>query len=503
MRKCLVAILIIQFLSNVVVSAQQSTRQVQVKADFMEQAQEIANGAYRLIGNVVFEHGGAIMYCDSAYNYVANNSLEAFSRVHLVQGDSIDCYGDHLTYDGNTRIARITSNVRLVGRNTELLTSELEYNVGTNTAYYTRYADIKSGDNKLNSQVGYYFARDEMYHFIDSVVLRNPDYTIYSDTLKYHTVSKISWFFGPTEIIGDSSYIYCEDGWYNTDTDISMLKQNALVRNNRQVIKGDSLYYERNTGYGEAFNNIELLDEDQNIILRGNHAIVNQKTDSALLTRQAVFIYITSDSDSVFVHADTLRANNDSAGFRELRAYYGARLYKSDLQGMCDSLYYTASDSILRLYKEPVLWSGENQLSANYIEIWTKNRQVSQVHMIQSAFMINEEDTGKFNQIKGKNMIGYFRDNEAYKIDVNGNGETVYYAKDRNELIGVNVAQSSNLSIYLKNNKPDNIRFYVLPNGTTYPLEMAPPEKLLLKDFKWLADRRPKNKDDIFRKFKN
>jgi hypothetical protein len=174
-------------------------------------------------------------------------------------------------------------------------------------------------------------------------------------------------------------------------------------------------------------------------------------------------------------------------------------MYKSDMQGVCDSLFYSTSDSILRLYYEPVLWSGENQLSAQYIEIWTKNRQIDQVHMQQLAFMISQEDTGKFNQIKGKSMIGYFRNNEAYKVVVKGNGQTIYYAKDKNELVGVNVAQSSNLTIHLKDNKPDDIRFYVKPTGTTYPINMAPKEELILKDFKWLDDLRPRNKEDIFR----
>lgn len=499
MRNSCFAILILLLLTAAKGIAQERQRQVQVKANYMEQAQEIASGAYRLIGNVVIGHGSTTMYCDSAYNYVGKNSLEAFSRVHLVQGDTIDCYGDYLTYDGNTKIARILRNVRLVGRNTELRTDELEFDAGTNTAYYRNHADIKSGENNLNSKEGYYYSRSEMYFFTDSVVLKNPDYTIYCDTLRYHTPTGIAYFFGPTEIVGDSIYIYCEDGWYDTKTDISMLKQKALVRNKKQTVTGDSLYYERNTGFGEGYYNIEVLDEEQNVILRGDHALINQKTDSALLTNNALFIYITSDSDSVFVHADTLRTNPDSAGLRQFRAYYGVRLYKSDLQGMCDSLFYSTSDSILRLYKEPVLWSGENQLSADYIEIWTRNKQVSQVHMIQTAFMINEEDSGKYNQIKGKTMIGYFRDNEAYKIDVKGNGQTVYYAKDRDELVGVNVAQSSNLTIYLKDNKPDNIRFYVLPKGTTYPLEMAPPDELILKDFKWLEEKRPKNKQDIFR----
>ncbi len=484
------------------VAGAQQPREIQMSAVLMEQATDIANGAYRLIGNVRFEHGGAVMYCDSAYYYgQPRKSLEAFSRVHLVQGDSIDCYGDYLFYDENTKLAEIRRNVKLFGRNTELYTSELDYNVGTSTGYYTRHADIISGDNKLKSREGYYYSRQEMYYFIDSVVLQNPDYTIFSDTLRYYTGTSVAYFYGPTEIIGDSLYIYCEDGWYNTQTDISMLKQNTLVKNKKQTIRGDSLYYERLSGYGKGYDNIELFDEEQNILLRGNRAIVHQQHDSALLTDNAQFIYITGDNDSVFVHADTLRATPDSAGNRQLRAFYGVRLYKSDLQGMCDSLFYSTSDSILRLFREPVLWSGENQLSAEYIEIWTKNRQIDQVHMQQLAFMISMVDSGKYNQIKGKNMTGFFRNNEPYKIVVKGNGQTVYYVKDdkENELMGVNVAQSSDLTIFLKDKKPENIRFYVKPSGTTYPLLMAPEEVLILKDFKWVDHLRPKSKWDIFR----
>lgn len=465
----------------------------------MEQAQDIADGAYRFLGNARFERDGAIMYSDSAYFYGKRNVLEAFSRVHLVQGDTIDLYGDYLIYDGNTKIAKILRNVRLIGRNTELKTSELEFNVGTSTGYYMRHADIKSGENALESLKGYYYARKEMYYFTDSVVLSNPDYTIYSDTLRYHTPTSVAYFYGPSEIIGDSSYIYCEDGWYNTETDVSMLKQKALVRNKKQTIKGDSLYYERNTGFGEGYNNIEVFDEEQNIILRGNHALINQKKDSALLTQKAVFIYITNESDSVFIHADTLRAEPDVNGYRKLRAYYGVKLYKSDLQGVCDSLFYSTTDSILKLYDEPILWSGENQLSAEYIEVWTKGRQISQLHMKRTAFMINQEDSTRFNQIKGKNMIGYFKNNEPYKVDVKGNGQTVYYAKDKEELVGVNIAQSSNITIHLKDKKPDDIRFYIKPSGVTYPLEKAPPEQLILRDFKWKDELRPKSKEDIFK----
>lgn len=477
----------------------QEIKQVEASADDAEFNQGIAGGAQRLIGNVRFTHEGAIMYCDSAYFYGATNSLDAFNRVHINQADTVDLYGDFLHYDGNTRIAEIRRNVRLVGSNTTLTTEALDFDLGKNAGYYTNHADIVSGDNKLNSMQGYYYANQEMYHFRDSVVLRNPDYTIYSDTLHYHTPTSIAYFFGPTEIIGDSSYIYCEDGWYNTETDKSMLRENALVRNNKQTIKGDTLYYEKVTGYGEGYSNIEIFDEEQNIILRGNRAFINQNEDRALLTDSALFIYITKD-DSLYVHADTLRSRPDSTGTRELMAYYGVRIFKSDLQGLCDSLFYSTADSVLKLFHKPVLWSETNQLSSEYIEIWTKNKEVDQLHMKQLAFIINQEDSARFNQIKGRSMTGYFRNNELYKIITKGNGQTVYYAKDKDELIGVNIAQSSDITIWLKENKPDKISFLVKPTGALYPLDTAPKEELILKDFKWLEASRPKDRNDIFRK---
>jgi lipopolysaccharide export system protein LptA len=476
----------------------QVPRKVEQKADYMEYDQKIAGGAYRNIGNVQFSHEGVLMYCDSAYYYPDVNSLDAYSHVHIVQGDTVNLFGDFLHYDGNSRMAEIRKNVKLVGKNTTLTTRALDFDLGRNIGYYKTHADIVSDENNLSSRQGYYYSNQQMYYFRDSVILRNPKYTIYSDTLQYQTVTRVAYFFGPTEIVGDSNYIYCEKGWYNTESNISMLKQHALVRNKKQTITGDSLYYERETGYGEGFSNIELLDKEQNVILRGNHALIHQKEDRALLTDSAQFIFITRE-DSVFIHADTLRAIPDSAGRKQLKAYYNVRLFKPNLQGVCDSLYYSTSDSILRLYDKPILWSGENQLSAEYIEIWTKNRQLDQLHMQRLAFIINQEDSAKFNQIKGKTMICFFRNNELYKIKVNGNGQTVYYAKDKERLIGVNIAQSSDLTITVKLNKPDRILFITKPTAVLYPLNLAPKEELILKDFKWHDPERPKNKNDIFR----
>jgi lipopolysaccharide export system protein LptA len=475
----------------------QEPQQIEYDAEDILFDKYIANGAYRLINNVVFRHKNTTMYCDSAYFYAGGNTLEAFKNVYINQGDSVHIHGDYLFYDGNRRLAQIRKNVRMSTATTQLASQAIDYDLHNNIGYYTSHADILSGENKLRSRIGYYYSRESLYLFRDSVVVVNPDYTIYSDTLRYNTTSNIAYFTGPTRIISDSNTIYCELGWYNTETNISLLKKNASIENRNQTLTGDSLYYERETGHGEAYSNIELVDREQNVILKGNYARVNEIKETALLTDSALFIYLTED-DSVFVHADTLRSEPDSTGKKEFRLYHKARLFKSNLQGKCDSLFYSSADSIIRLFYEPVLWSGENQLSAEFIEIKLKNKQINQLVMQRTAFIINQEDTARFNQVKGKSMICHFRDNDLYRINVYGNGQTIYYAKDKESVIGVNKAESSDLVIYLNEEKVEEIRFLVKPTATLYPLELIAPEELVMKDFKWHIQLRPRKKEDIF-----
>jgi lipopolysaccharide export system protein LptA len=317
--------------------------------------------------------------------------------------------------------------------------------------------------------------------------------------MKYNTETKITYFLEPTEIIGDSSYIYCERGWYNTETDISQLNQNALVRNTKQTVKGDSLYYEKHTGFGRAIENVEIFDKEQDIILQGERGIYYENSDYARLTEKAQFIQITSE-DSLYLHADTLLSEIDTAGTKFIKAYYGVRIFKSNLQGRCDSLAYSFADSVIRLYEAPVLWSDENQITAEYIEIHTQNQQIKTMYLQNAAFIISKEDTSLFNQIKGKNMTCHFRDNELYRIDVRGNGQTVYYPTDSDGVVGANKVECSDLNIYLTGGKVSTITFLKKPDGILYPLETAPKNELVLKGFTWLEHIRPMRKEDIFTK---
>ena len=497
-QKIKYTLFILSFVTICILSSHaQQTHKISHTSNDMEFDKNLANGAYRLLGNVVFKHEGTVMYCDSAYFYSDINSLDAFDNVYINQGDTIHLYGDFLHYDGNSRIANVRRKVRLVSKETQLFTEALDFNLKSSVGYYISYADIINGENKLSSKEGYYYSGSKMYFFRDSVVIINPSYTIYSDTLKYNTISNVAYFLGATEIISDSNYIYCEDGWYNTETDISLLKKNARLESASQILKGDSLYYERAAGYGEAYNNVELFDIEQNIILKGNFATYDEATEDALLTDSAMLIQIT-DPDSIYIHADTLLSEVDTNGYKLLKAYYRVKMFKSNLQGKCDSMSYSFADSVIRLYNDPVLWSEENQLTSEYMEIRTKKQRIDQLHLMRLAFIISEEDTVKYNQIKGKTMVCFFKDNELYKVEVNGNGQTIYYAKDENQIIGVNKAESSNLVIHLEGKDVKEIMFYTKPDAILYPLETVPPNELKLKNFVWLERYRPLKKEDIF-----
>lgn len=475
----------------------QKTAKVQFSAATTEVDANLGRDTKRLLGNVIFTHGGAKMYCDSAHFYSKKNSLDAFHNIYINQGDTVHLYGDYLHYDGNTKIANVRRNVRLINSETTLTTEALDYDIANSIGYYMNYAKIVNVENELESNVGHYYATQDMFDFQDSVKIVNPDYTMYSNRLKYNTESKVSYFFGPTEIISDSSYIYCERGWYDTQTDISQLNQNALVKNPKQIVKGDSLYYEKLTGFGRAIKNVEIHDLEQDIILKGNRAIYYENSDYARLTERAEFIQL-SPEDTLHLHADTLLSEVDTSGTKFIKAYYGVKIFRNNMQGKCDSMAFSFADSVIRLYDEPILWSDVNQLTSEYIEIHTKNSQIRTMYLNKASFIISKADSSYFNQIKGKNMVCHFKNNELYRVDVNGNGQTVYYPPDDDEIIGVNKIECSDLIIFLKEGKVNTITFLKKPDAVLYPMDQAPINELILKGFKWFEADRPKTKVDIF-----
>jgi lipopolysaccharide export system protein LptA len=486
--------------SEINLSAQnEKPKRVKYQAAYSDFNKKIGNGAQRLIDNVVFTHEGAKMYCDSAYYFSKTNSLDAFSNVYINQGDTLHLYGDFLHYEGNTRLAEITGReVKLINQDIELTTDKLDFDLGSNIGYYTTFSTIVNKENTLTSFVGHYYANKKTFHFRDSVVIVTPDYVVTSDTLHYHSKTGVADFMGPTEIVGDSSYIYCERGWYDTKKKLTEARQNAWADNFKQIIKGEYIFFDQNTGDGIARNEVEIFDKEQNILLTGNDGKYNKETEYAFMTDSAQFIQI-SEEDSLFLHADSILTYVDTTGEKILFAYYDVKFYRIDLQGMCDSIVYTFIDSTSYLFGTPVLWTENKQVSANRIDVFTKNKLMERMDLVGNSFMISHKDI-YFDQMKGKNMNCFFKENQLQKIDVNGNGQVVYYAEDGPDIVGVNKVDCTNMSIFFENGKQiKKMNFYVNPVGVLYPLDQAPENELRLKGFNWLDSERPKSKFDIFK----
>jgi len=453
----------------------------------------------KLIGHVIFKHNNDFLYSDSAYFYKSQNSLEAFGRVHLIHNDSINLYGDYLKYNGDIRFGEVRKNVRLIDNTMTLTTQYLDFDLENNVSSYYKGGKIIDTTNTLTSRNGYYFSDTREFFFKDEVVLINPEYTILSDTLKYNTGTEMTYFFGPTNIVSDSNFIYCENGWYNTRTNISQFCKNAFMQNKNQSIKGDSIYYDRNLGMGKAYGNVEFRDTNENIILKGNHAYYLENPDFSYVTGKALFISY-SGTDTLFLHADTLKSKIDESGkYKQIFAYKKVKFFRADMQGKCDSLTYYFKDSLIRLYGQPVIWTDENQLTAEYIQIHINNNRADKIELQNSAFIISQEDTVKFNQIAGKKMTGIIKDNKLNRINVDGNGQTIYHAKDNDQVIGVNKAESSNLIIFLDKGKVSRINFITQPGAVLNPPHQLKKEESRLKGFQWLIKMRPLKFEDIFR----
>jgi lipopolysaccharide export system protein LptA len=331
-------------------------------------------------------------------------------------------------------------------------------------------------------------------------VLTNPEYVIYCDTLIYNTVSEGSNFYGPTTIKSSENTIFCERGWYDTRTNRSRFQKNAYLENKNQKILGDSMYYDRNLDFGQAFRNVVLIDTSQNLTVLSEYVEYDGKNLFVMSTDSALAIVEDEDKDSLFLHADTLILFFDSLQqAREVFAYHKASLYKSNLQAVCDSLVYSFRDSVIELHTGPVIWSGKSQLTGEYVEILTSGNKPKEMHIDKNAFILSNDTMDYYNQISGKKMIGYFRDNEFRRLDVFGNAETVYFARDEDKnLIGVDISIAGDLKILVEDKQIKDIIYFDEPEGTIYPIKDLSPRDMRLKNFRNYDYRRPNDRYDVF-----
>jgi len=481
--------------------AQERKRIDILQAGEMSYNERIIVNAQRLIGNVILQHNDALMYCDSAYSYTNTNMVDAFGNVHINQGDSIHLFADKVFYNGDISHARSIGNVRLQSEKATLYTDTLDYDLDNKIGYYDDNGKIVDSLNVLTSVIGRFFVEQDLAYFYTDVKGEGEDYELYSDTLSYNIETGRILIESPTTIRDSVNILYAKDGWYDSETGHAFLVEDPVVFNDEQQIKGNIIEYYRETGEGYANGAVEIYDLKNRMIVLGEQANYNDISKTALVTDSAILI-LYSEEDSLFLHADTLRMVPDTIDSEKIvKAYWGVRFWRTNIQGLCDSLCYFTKDSTVQLYTDPILWSENRQIIADYIEMKSNANAPDEIRMQNNSFIISKHDTVMFDQIKGKNMIGYIRENELFRIDVDGNGQTLYYAQeDDEELIGLNKAESSKISIRFKDGEINKIALISAPEGTLKPISQLSDPDRKLQGFIWKEELRPISKHDIFRK---
>ncbi len=479
-------------------SGQQSRIKV-LNADKAKYNEKIS-AARILQGNVNIEHNGALMFCDSAHLFEKLNSARAYGRVHINQGDTLNLYGDSLYYNGVTGLAQLRGNIRLVDSKMTLTTDSVNYLTDSTIAWYTGGGRLenKADGTVLTSKTGKYFADSRTMYFSQAVKLTGEGFSMNADTLEYNMERERTYFHGPTTIFTDSAEVFCTGGWYDTSEDEALFTGPAIFLQKPQEAVADTIFYNKEKGEGKLYGHVQIKDTAAKTLLTGEYSEFRQADNYAMMTKKALFVQY-AENDTLYLHADTLLATEPDSGQRLLRGYYHVRFYKRDFQGMCDSMSYNESDSILQLFGEPVLWNENNQLTADTIRIYTRSGEVFKLQMRNASFIIQEYDTVGFNQIKGRDMDAFFRSNELRKIVVTGNGQSIYYAGEEGKKgIGLNRADCSDILIYLDTAGIKTISFLEAPEARLIPMKMIQDDDRLLSNFKWFIEDRPYEPMDVF-----
>lgn len=461
-------------------------------------------------------HEGGNLWCDKAFYYGKENSLEAYGNVKLVQADTVKLSSKYIQYNGDSQLAFASGNVILQSPDSEIKTDTLYFDRAKQEAFYNNNGTVKQDTTlTITSKIGRYYMTTKKMKFVNDVVLKNDDAVIKSNYFDYYENEKQAYLYGPSTITTKESVTYCEKGFYDTNKKIGYAVKNSKINyDNREVI-GDSLYFDNNKNFASATNNIKVTDTLNNSIITGHYAEVYKQKDSVFITKRALAVTV-QEKDSIYIHADRIMVTGKPDN-RVARAYNNAKIYKTDLSGKADSIYSNQKTGLTKLIniskgnsdafskkKKPILWNIDNQITGDTIHLQsnTVKEKVDSLIVFNNAFLVSKDTIGTgYNQIKGSKLVGLFNEkNELNHVDIIKNAQSIYYFRnDKNELVGIDKSKSGTIEIEILNNEIDEVKKLNQVDGKIYPESKFPKIEALLKGFNWRADERLKTVEDLFK----
>lgn len=493
--------------SRVFLESADTLRYVKPPVDFIT---GLAPEPYQLlIGNVKFRKEGMLMFCDSAHFYETGDNFQAYGNVRMEQGDTLFVYGDELDYSGYDELATLYGyngkKVRMINRDVTLKTDVLNYSLAERVGYYDVGGELTDKANNLTSLEGEYYPDTKMAYFYRNVVLTglddNDTLHMYTDTLEYSTATHRATIVDNTLIVSKDGDIESTSGTYDTNTGQADLFSRSTVRTRRgNTLTGDTIVYDKEKGIGEAFGMVVMTDSAKKSMIEGDYAFYDELIDSALVTGRAVAKEY-SHGDTLYIHGDTITAYTDPIDSTKVtNVYHKVRFYRSDMQGLCDSLSYAGSDSVIYMYRHPVVWSGERQISGNVIMLHLNDSTIDWARLPDFAFVAEHIDEDCYNQLTGSDMTAWFdEESELRRLYVEGNLQMISFPMEEDSTYNkFAYVESSNLDCYFKNSTIDHAHVWPENEGNVTPLYLAKKSSYRLPKFAWYGDLRPEAPGDIF-----
>lgn len=456
-------------------------------------------------GHVAFSHKGARLTCDSAYFYQAINSVKAYGHVHFTQGDTLSLRSDRADYDGEEQMMRARNHVVLTHKGRVLNTDSLDFDRLYGNAYFFEGGTLTDKNDKLVADWGQYNTSTREAVFYYNVKLRSGKNTVTTDTLHYFTRESLAHAVGPTVITSDTTIVNTTDAWLESDSDLARLFGRSTIVDGKKTIVGDTLLHNNTTGENMASGNVVYTDEENKNALTCDYAEYNEKTGFGYATGRAL-LRDYSQGDTLYMHSDTMKIvtyniETDSVR-REVHAYSKVKVYRNDVQAVCDSLVFTSVDSCLTMYRDPIVWSDNRQLLGEKIKVYMNDSTVREAYVIGQALSIEKiEGENQYNQVASREMQAFFIDGKVRRALSIGNVRIIFYPVDEKDssYVGLANGQTDTMLIYIsEERKMQKVVMKPNPEGVLYPMTQIPPEQYYLREFAWFEELRPTDKNDVF-----
>jgi lipopolysaccharide export system protein LptA len=516
-------------------------------------------------GHVKVRQGKTLFYADSAIINPVANTLESFGNVHINDSDSVHIYAQYLRYMGIDKKALLTKKVRLTDKKSTLTTENLTYDVNLKLGTYLYGGKVVNKKTTLTSTEGNYYGDTKDIYFYKNVLLVQPDGTIKTDSLQYNTSTEVSTFISPTVIKDKKGLtIKTREGFYDIKKKIANLYKRSIIEDSTFSITADEIAIDSLNGLSEFRGNAvyRSKDKEQGFDMIANNIKTNNKR-STIMATQIPLLIIKQGADSIFITADTLFSGrvidllktkkipnvrpvpvdtsikksvlNDTikvatatkspikkgatknavdsiklktvstppidSTLKYFEAYKNVKIFSDSLQAVGDSLFFSGSDSVFRLFNNPIIWAQENQISGDTIYLFLKNKRPERLYVFENALSISKVDSSNyFNQVRGNSINALFDSTgQVHFLTAKGSAENIYYAQDEQKgFVGVNKNSCDLIEINFTDGKPKRVKFINNLEGGLLPMRgKTNHDELKLKSFNWQDKLRPKSKFDI------